>query len=200
MPCSIAAKTRNQLKFAGVPQMVEPISAVSRPKFTILWGHVEDILMLNKFFPVVDRCLSCEDIARQICVMVPKWRFLATFLRSVFSESRVQHISDLHSKFALRPQHVWKYGGHPISDHWDQARKKRRKKQAENIMVCPITYGDHKDRKKPQDENIMVCLFHRVTIKNTLCLSSPDICPPPGHLRRKMPSRQSALGQMPFSS
>jgi len=36
IPCSNAAKTRNQLKFAGVPQMVEPISAVSRPKFTIL--------------------------------------------------------------------------------------------------------------------------------------------------------------------
>jgi len=26
----------------------------------------------------------------------------------------VQHISDLHSKFALGPHHVWKYGGHPI--------------------------------------------------------------------------------------
>jgi len=31
----------------------------------------------------------------------------------------VQHISDLHSKFALRPHHVWKYGRHPISNHWD---------------------------------------------------------------------------------
>jgi len=51
MPCSNAAKTRNQLKFGGVPQMVEPISAVSGPKFTILRGHVEDILMLNKFYP-----------------------------------------------------------------------------------------------------------------------------------------------------
>ena len=40
------------------------ISAVSRPKFTILWGHVEDISLLNKFFPIVDTCLSCEDIAR----------------------------------------------------------------------------------------------------------------------------------------
>jgi len=35
----------------------------------------------------------------------------------------VQTISDLHSKFALRPHHVWKYGRHPISDGWDQARK-----------------------------------------------------------------------------
>jgi len=28
----------------------------------------------------------------------------------------VQHISGMHSKFALRPHHVWKYGRHPISD------------------------------------------------------------------------------------
>jgi len=35
--------------------------------------------MLNKFFPILDMCLNCEDIAQQICGMVPKWRFLATF-------------------------------------------------------------------------------------------------------------------------
>jgi len=35
--------------------------------------------------------------------MVPRWRFLATFLRPVFSASRVQHASDLHLKFTLRP-------------------------------------------------------------------------------------------------
>jgi len=31
----------------------------------------------------------------------------------------VQHASDLHPKFALRPHHVWKYGRHPMSDRWD---------------------------------------------------------------------------------
>jgi len=50
MPCSNAAKTRNQLKFARVPQTGQPISAASKPTFTILWEHVEDILLLNKFF------------------------------------------------------------------------------------------------------------------------------------------------------
>jgi len=39
---------------------------------------------------------------------------MAIFLRPVFAASRVQHISDLHSKFALRPHHVPKYGKHPI--------------------------------------------------------------------------------------
>ena len=92
------------------------ISAVSRPKFTILWGHVQDISLLNKFFPIVNMCLSCEDIARQSCAMVPRWRFSATFLHPAFPASCVQQVSDLHLKFALRPQHVWKYGRHPFSD------------------------------------------------------------------------------------
>ena len=47
---SNAAKKQNQLKFAGGPQTNETISAASGPKFTILWRHVEEILLLNKFF------------------------------------------------------------------------------------------------------------------------------------------------------
>jgi len=46
-------------------------------------------------------------------------KFLAIFLRPVFSVNRMQHISDLHSKFALRPHHVWKYGRHPICYGWE---------------------------------------------------------------------------------
>ena len=50
--CSNEAKMRKLLKLAGVPQTneSETISAASRPKFTILWGHLEEILLLNKFF------------------------------------------------------------------------------------------------------------------------------------------------------
>jgi len=33
-------------------------------KFTILWGDLEEVLLLNNFFPIVDTCLSCEDMAR----------------------------------------------------------------------------------------------------------------------------------------
>jgi len=50
VPCSNTAKTRNPLKIAGVPQTRQQISAVSRPKFTILSGHVEEVLLFNKFF------------------------------------------------------------------------------------------------------------------------------------------------------
>jgi len=50
VPCSNAAKTRNPLKFAGVPQTTGPISAASGPNFSILWEHMEEISLLNKFF------------------------------------------------------------------------------------------------------------------------------------------------------
>jgi len=39
---------------AGAPQATGSISAASGPKFTTLWGRVEEILLLNKFFPIVD--------------------------------------------------------------------------------------------------------------------------------------------------
>ena len=39
---------------------------------------------------------------------------MTIFWRPVFAASRVQRISDLHSKFALRPHHVPKYGKHPM--------------------------------------------------------------------------------------
>ena len=50
VPCSNAAKTRNPLKLAGVPQTNEMILAASKPKFTILWGYLEEMLLLNMFF------------------------------------------------------------------------------------------------------------------------------------------------------
>jgi len=74
---------------------------------------------LTIFFPIVDTCLSCEDKARQTCAMVPKCRIFGDFLGPAFPASRMQQIAHLHSKFALRPHHVWKYGRHPICDRWD---------------------------------------------------------------------------------
>jgi len=73
MPCSNAAKTQKPLKFVGVPQTVEPISAVSGPKFTILSGHVEEVLLLNKFFSDCRRygpTKWCDDAEMAIfCVL-----------------------------------------------------------------------------------------------------------------------------------
>jgi len=70
VPCSNAAKTGNPLKLAGVPQTGKPISAVSGPKFACK-DMRRRYCCLTIFFPIDDTCLSCEDIARQSCAMVP---------------------------------------------------------------------------------------------------------------------------------
>jgi len=35
-----------------------------------MWKLVDETLLLTNFFPIVDTCLSCEDIARQSCAKV----------------------------------------------------------------------------------------------------------------------------------
>jgi len=66
---------------------------------------------------MTENLLSCEDIARQSCGMVPRWRLFGNFWRPVFAASCAQHISDLHSKFPLRPHQVLKNDRHPICGH-----------------------------------------------------------------------------------
>jgi len=50
VPCSNAAKMQKLLTLAGVSQTRQQISAISGPKFTILWVHVGEILLFNSFF------------------------------------------------------------------------------------------------------------------------------------------------------
>ena len=50
-----------------------------------------DVCCLTIFFPIVDTCLSCEDIARQICAMVLRWRIWRFFGSCVSSEPRAAH-------------------------------------------------------------------------------------------------------------
>jgi len=117
LPCSNSDKTRNPLKFARVPKLANrshPLMGRSSPYCADTWGRY---CCLASFVPIVDTCLSCEDIAQEICAMVPRRQNLVIFLRPAFPASHVQYISDMHSKFALRPHgphHVWKYGRHPI--------------------------------------------------------------------------------------
>ena len=105
--CSNAAKTLKPLNRS------QPLVGRSSTYCKNMWRRY---CCLTSFFSIVDTCLSCEDSARQSCAMVPRWRFFASFLHPVFPASRLQHISDLHSKFALRPHHVSKYGKHPLCD------------------------------------------------------------------------------------
>ena len=101
------------------PQTGKLILAASGPKFTISWGHVEDILLLNNFFPIVDMCLSWEDIARQVVRWCPDGEYLVIFWVLHFQRAACSTFQTriLNSHYMLH--HVWKYGKHPISDRWD---------------------------------------------------------------------------------
>jgi len=101
---------------------------------------VEEVLLFYIFFPIVDTCFNCEDIARQSCVMVPRWRIFGDFFCPVFSASRVQHVSDLHPKFALRPHNVWKYGKHPIYIQRLRLGEEKRR-QNYNVGRCPTSWS-----------------------------------------------------------
>jgi len=67
----------------------------------------------------------------------------ASFLRPAFPPSRMQHISDMHSKFALRPHHV--HIQSPTADNKRRKKKKERRKklQLQNIMSASATQSGH---------------------------------------------------------
>ena len=61
--------------------------------------HVGEVSVFNKFF----FRLSIHALAAKIQPdKVVRWCQNGDFLHPVFSASRMQHISDMHSKFALR--------------------------------------------------------------------------------------------------
>ena len=69
---------------------------------------MKEVLLFNKFFLITNMCL----VAKVWPDKVARWCRDGDFLRPVFTASRVQHVLDLHSKFALRPHHV----SHPVCD------------------------------------------------------------------------------------
>jgi len=141
LPCSNAAKTRKPLKLAGVPQTTGPISAASRPKFTILWDICRRYCCLTSFFPIVDTCLRCEDIARRSCMMVRRWRFFGDFLRPAFSVSHVQHVSDLHPKFALRPHQTSNLRPLTLGEEIKKEERKKEETGGQKYNGLPYSIG-----------------------------------------------------------
>ena len=59
-------------------------------------------MLLDIFF----RLSICALVAKIYADRVVRWCPDGDFLGPAFPESRARHISDLHSKFALRPHHV----------------------------------------------------------------------------------------------
>jgi len=97
---------------------------------------MEEILLLHKFFPIVDMRLSCEEKSPSghhrttLSGYSPtklsdgaQMTIFGNFLRPVLSASRAQHVSDMHSKFAR------KYGRHPISDAEIRPGKKKEEEE-----------------------------------------------------------------------
>jgi len=79
VPCSNATKTRNPLKFTGVPQTRQQISAASGPKFTVLSGHVEGVLLFNNFFRLSIYALIAKISSDKVVRWCPDGSFLAIF-------------------------------------------------------------------------------------------------------------------------
>jgi len=61
-------------KLLGCPKLLngsQPLVGQSLPYYEDMWGRY---CCLTSFFRIVDTCLSCKDIARQSCAMVPRWQ------------------------------------------------------------------------------------------------------------------------------
>jgi len=93
----------NLLGCPKLPNGSQPLVGWSSPHCEDMWGRYR---CLTSFFPIVNTCFSCEDIAqKKLCDGAQMANFYE-FLGPAFPASRVRHISDLHSKFALGPHHV----------------------------------------------------------------------------------------------
>ena len=83
-------ETRGNLH--GCPKLTkrsQPLVGRSSPYYEDMWRRY---CCLTSFFPIVDTCISCEDIARQSCAMVPRWQFFGNFFAScICSEPRTAH-------------------------------------------------------------------------------------------------------------
>jgi len=89
--CSNEGKTRNTLTRL-VSQTPEPISAVSGPKFAILWGRVEDIWLFNKFFRLSIHALTAKIQPDKVARWCADGKFLAIFCVLYFGEPRAAHL------------------------------------------------------------------------------------------------------------
>ena len=106
MTCSNGAKSRN---LQGCPKLAngsQPLVGRSSPYYDDIWRRYR---CLTSFLRLSIQALAAKTQPDKVV----RWCQNGDFA-SCISASRVQHISDMDSKFTLRPHHVWKYGRHPI--------------------------------------------------------------------------------------
>ena len=98
--------------------------------------------------------------------------FLAIFLRRVLLASRVQHVSDLHPKFALRPHPEWKYGR--LQSATAEIRRGKKKKEERRNSRAKIKWRGQK--KERQNENIMSASDTQVGHNNNTNVQRGQCC------------------------
>ena len=113
-----------------------------------MWGRH---CRLTSFFLIADTRLSCEDIAGQSCVMVPRWQY---FESCISSEPRAAHFRHVlraaHWKYRMQKSHQKLQSGHhrttlsgymfATKAHIDN-RKKKLVKQQYLVHMSP-QYGE----------------------------------------------------------
>ena len=110
-------RCKSRWNLQGCPKLAnrsQPLVGQSSPYYEDMWMSLR-YWILTIFFQLSIRASAAKIQSNKVV----RWCQNGKFLHPVFSASRMQHISDMHSKFTLRPHHVWKYGRHPISDRWD---------------------------------------------------------------------------------
>jgi len=79
----------NLLGCRKLPNRSQPLVGQSLPYCGDMWRRY---CCLTSFFPIVDKCLTCEDSARQSCAMVRRWQFFCdVFVSRISSESHAAH-------------------------------------------------------------------------------------------------------------
>jgi len=138
-----------QLGCPKLPDRSEPLVGRSSPYYQDMWRRY---CCLTSFFPIVDTCLSCEDIARQSCTMVRRWRLFGDYFAScISSEPRAAR---------FRPASLICTQATPCVESMADIQS----------PTIEIRRGKKKGKKKNkrQDENILwPALLHWAAINNT---------------------------------
>ena len=90
--CSNKTKTRTPLKFAGVPQTRQPVSAVSGPSSPYCEGMWRRYYCLTSFFPIVEIHAQMQRYSpTKLWDGAKMANFCVLFASCIFSEPRAAH-------------------------------------------------------------------------------------------------------------
>ena len=130
--CTSPGDAKHCAKF-GWP-LLSDVAALTKPRRKTRWNLLGCPKLANRSQTLVGRRSPyCDDIWRTYWCLTSFFRltihaivaqilsdkfFGVIFVCCIFSEPQ-KNISDMHSKFALRPYHARKYDRHPISNRWE---------------------------------------------------------------------------------